>query len=222
MDYDEMRERMVHHQIRSRGIDDPALLEAMQRVPRERFVEARFRPLAYRDGPLPIGDGQTISQPYVVAVMTEALEVKPGDKVLEVGTGSGYQAAVLAEMGARVVTVERYDRLAGRARDLLEDLGYHSVQVIAGDGSRGFRNEAPYDGILVTAAGPTIPTELLEQLRPGAHLVIPVDQSRGRQKLTRITRRTDGHFDRSDLGEVAFVPLIGRGGWPQEGAGGWR
>ncbi len=222
MDYEKARERMVHHQIRGRGVDDPRLLEAMQRVRRERFVDEQFRSLAYRDGPIPIGHGQTISQPYVVALMTIALEVKPGDRILEVGTGSGYQAAVLAEMEAKVFTIERHDDLANRARQVLEENGYGNLRVISGDGSKGLPEEAPFDGILVTAAGPTIPTPLLEQLSPGSHLVIPIEEKPGRQKLTRITRRTDGRYDRSDLGDVAFVPLIGEEGWEEGHESYWQ
>lgn len=222
MQYEKARQRMVHHQIRGRGVDDPRLLEAMETVPRERFVDEKFQMLAYRDGPVPIGHGQTISQPYVVALMTMALQVKPGDRILEVGTGSGYQAAVLAQMGAKVFTVERFDDLAEKARHRLAEAGYNDVAVMTGDGSRGLDEHAPFDGILVTAAGPTIPTTLLEQLRPGAHLVIPVEETKGRQRLVCITRRTDGRYDRKDLGQVAFVPLIGEEGWEEGHESYWQ
>lgn len=222
MQNDEKRKRMVHHQIRGRGIEEPDLLKAMKSVPRERFVDPKFESLAYRDGPIPIGHGQTISQPYVVALMTRALEAKPGDRILEVGTGSGYQAAVLAELDVKVFTVERHDDLADRARRTLDEVGYGNVEVITGDGSKGLSDEAPFDGILVTAAGPTIPTALLEQLKTGGHLIIPVEDKPGRQKLARITRRSDGRYDRDDLGDVAFVPLIGEQGWEKGHESYWQ
>lgn len=220
MKYEEARDRMVRHQIEHRGVDDARVLEAMRTVPREEFVPRRYRSGAYRDGPLPIGRGQTISQPFVVALMTLALEIEPGDKVLEVGTGSGYQAAVLAAMGADVFTIERHDALAERARKALEETGY-DVDVRCGDGSQGLWEQAPFDAILVTAAGPTVPTTLLEQLEEDGHLVIPVEERRGRQTLIRVTRKADGSFDRKELGEVAFVPLIGEEGWDEEPASWW-
>ncbi len=220
MEHEEARDRMVRYQIQQRGIDDPRLLEAMGKVPREAFVPRRYRKMAYRDGPLPIGRGQTISQPYVVALMTLALQIEPGDKVLEVGTGSGYQAAVLAELGAEVVSVERHDGLADKAREALEKVGY-DVDVRRGDGSKGLEEEAPFDAILVTAAAPTIPTTLLEQLRDGGRLVIPVEETRGHQRLIRVTRNADGSFERSELAQVAFVPLIGEEGWDDDRASWW-
>lgn len=220
MEYDKARERMVRLQIQHRGVDDRQVLEAMKTVPREVFVDRSLRSMAYRDGPLPIGEGQTISQPYVVAVMSQALEIEPGDRVLEVGTGSGYQAAVLAEMGANVVTVERRDALADRAQQTLEKLGCE-VDVRRGDGSVGLPDEAPFDAILVTASGPTVPTKLLDQLRVGGRLVIPVETRRGRQKLIRVTKNDDDSYERKKLGEVAFVPLIGEEGWDRERGSWW-
>ncbi len=222
MDYEHARQRMVRYQVKGRGIRDLSLLAAMGDVPREEFVAEQFRPAAYRDGPIPIGYGQTISQPYVVALMTNALRVRSGDKILEVGTGSGYQAAVLASMGATVFTIERQVPLAEQARQTLERLGYDQVTVRAGDGSVGWAEEAPFDGILVGAAGPTIPTPLLQQLKEGGHLIIPVEEHKGMQKLLRITRRDDGRYDREELGEVAFVPLIGEEGWEPEHRGYWQ
>lgn len=222
MKYEKARERMVRYQLQKRGIDDRRLLEAMRKVPRERFIDEKFQVLAYRDGPIPIGRGQTISQPYVVALMTQALQVKPGDRVLEVGTGSGYQAAVLAEMEARVLSIERHDQLADMARRRLKDAGYENVTVISGDGSLGLPGEAPFDGILVTAAGPTIPTPLLEQLKVGGHLVIPVEDKPARQSLVRVTRREDGRYERKELGKVAFVPLIGQEGWDEGRESYWQ
>ena len=220
MEYEEARDRMVRHQIQYRGVDDDRLLEAMRNVPREEFVPKRYRRMAYRDGPIPIGRGQTVSQPYVVALMTLALEIEPGHKVLEVGTGSGYQAAVLAEMGAEVITIERHDALADDARQALKKADY-DVDVRIGDGSKGLSEEAPFDAILVTAAAPTVPTTFLEQLREGGHLVIPVEERRWRQRLIRVTRKGDGTFERWELGEVAFVPLIGEEGWGDDRTSWW-
>ena len=222
MDYEHARRRMVRYQIKGRGIRDLPLLAAMGEVPREEFVVEQFRPAAYRDGPIPIGYGQTISQPYVVALMTEALRIREGDRVLEVGTGSGYQAAILAAMGAEVFTIERQVQLAQEAQQNLERLGFDEVTVRTGDGSVGWPEEAPFDGILVTASGPTIPTPLLEQLKEGGRLIIPVEEHRGRQKLLRILRRADGRYEREELGEVAFVPLIGQEGWERQGRGYWQ
>jgi len=207
------RERMVRYQLHYRGIDDPRVLEAFEAVPREDFVADEYREMAYRDGPIPIERGQTMSQPYVVALMTEALDVEAGDTILEIGTGSGYQAAILAELGARVFSVERHDALADRARENLEQCGYGDVTVITGDGSTGLAEHAPYDGMLVTAASPSVPTPLLEQLREGRHLVIPVEESRRHQKLIRITNDGEGRYSRKELGDVAFVPLIGKEGY---------
>ena len=222
MKYENARERMVRQQIEGRGIDDPRLLEAMRQVPRECFIDEKFRVLAYRDGPIPIGRGQTISQPYVVALMTDALDVQEGARILEVGTGSGYQAAVLAQMGAQVWTIERHNELADRARRRLADAGYDAVDVISGDGSNGLADKAPFDAIIVTAAGPTIPTPLLEQLKVEGRLVIPVEDEPARQSLVRITRREDGRYDREELGKVAFVPLIGEEGWDEGRESYWQ
>lgn len=222
MDYERARQRMIRYQIKGRGIRDLPLLAALGEVPREEFVAPAFRPAAYRDGPIPIGYGQTISQPYVVAMMTAALHLEAGDRILEVGTGSGYQAAVLAAMGAEVYTIERHGGLAQQARQTLERLDFEQVHLRIGDGSQGWPEAAPFEGILVTAAGPTIPTPLLEQLQVGARLIIPVEESKGRQILLAITRRGDGRYDRKELGEVAFVPLIGRDGWDDEQGTYWQ
>lgn len=221
MDYQRAREVMVLRQLEGRGINDPRLLNAMGRVPRERFVDTEYRDMAYRDQALPIGQGQTISQPYVVAVMTLALAIHPGDKVLEVGTGSGYHAAVMSEMGARVFTMERYDDLAQKARGILDELGYEDVAVRCGDGSLGWPEEAPFDGIVVAASGPTIPTPFLEQLRVNRHLIMPVAQDRMNQVLVRITKQKGGRYERKDLANVSFVPLIGEEGWQNENRGTW-
>lgn len=216
MQYGRQRAEMVKRQLKMRGIDDPQVLMAMGEVPRECFVAAEYRRWAYQDGSLPIGEGQTISQPFVVALMTMALEMEPEDRVLEVGTGSGYQAAILAKMGARVFTIERQGVLAREAKRRLEALGFDEVEVCCGDGSLGWEEVAPFDGIVVTAAGPTIPTPLLEQLRVGGHLVLPVARGAAMQELVRITRRPQGRYWRKDLGQVAFVPLIGEEGWGED------
>jgi len=206
------RARMVADQLLARGIRDERVIAAMDAVPRERFVPADERDLAYRDGPLPIGGGQTISQPWVVARMTELLHVGGGDRVLEVGTGSGYAAAVLAEIGCRVTTIERNPGLADDARLRLAELGYADrVDVRAGDGSLGLADEAPWDGIIVAAAAPAVPAALREQLGDGRRLVIPVGSRR--QQLLLVVERHGNEWVERPEGPVVFVPLVGRGGW---------
>lgn len=217
-DFKKEREEMVEAQIASRGVRDPAVLHAMRTVPRERFVAEHQQDLAYDDGPLPIGDGQTISQPYVVAVMAEAVAPKPGDRVLEVGTGSGYAAAVLATIVAEVYTIERLGGLAQRARQRLASLGYDNVHVLEGDGTLGWREHAPYDAIIVTAGGPRVPAPLLEQLAIGGRLIMPVGSAHRYQHLERVTRMATDRYDHEHLEDVAFVPLIGKEGWGEEGS----
>jgi protein-L-isoaspartate(D-aspartate) O-methyltransferase len=207
------RDRMVDEQIAARGIADPAVLQAMRAVPREQFVCDSEAPYAYDDSPLPIGEGQTISQPYIVAVMTEAIRPRSGERALEVGTGSGYAAAVLSRLVGEVYTIERVKSLAGAAERRLRDLGYVNVHVRHGDGTRGWPEHAPYDGIIVTAGGPDIPPSLLHQLAVGGRLVMPVGPSPRWQRLVRITRTGPNTYDRHPLEEVAFVPLIGAEGW---------
>jgi protein-L-isoaspartate(D-aspartate) O-methyltransferase len=208
----EARARMVAEQLRRRSIADERVLRAMNDVPREAFVPERHRGMAYDDGPMPIGAGQTISQPYIVARMTELLRVGPDERVLEVGTGSGYQAAVLAEIGCRVTTYEREAALAAAARDRLAQLGYGDrVEVRTGDGSLGDPDGAPWDGIIVAAAAPSVPGALREQLGEGRRLVIPVG-SRWQQDLLVVERRGQEWQEQSD-GLCVFVPLIGAGGW---------
>jgi protein-L-isoaspartate(D-aspartate) O-methyltransferase len=209
----EQRERMVEDQIVARGIRDPFVLHAMRAVPREEFVSDWLRESAYDDGPLPIGEGQTISQPYVVALMTEAVQPKPGNRGLEIGTGSGYAAAVLATIVSEVFTVERLGTLADSARRQLARLGYRNAHVLHGDGTLGWAEHAPYDVIIVTAGGPFIPPALLEQLAIGGRLIMPVGSALRFQCLVRMTRTGAGTYERDDLEEVAFVPLIGRQGW---------
>ncbi len=204
---------MVEHQIKARGTKSDLVLEAMRKVPRHLFVPAESLESAYSDRPLPIGHGQTISQPYMVAVMTEALDLEGSQKVLEVGTGSGYQAAVLAEIAGHVVTTERVPELAEEARRKLRDLGYANIEVIVADGSAGFREQAPYDGIIVTAGAPEIPRVLVDQLADGGRLVIPVGNNY-QQTLTRLTRRGEEHTTERLEGCV-FVPLIGEYGWAE-------
>ena len=205
------RKRMVEEQIAARGVLNPRLLAVMESVPRHLFVPADDLPWAYADGPLPIGYGQTISQPYIVALMTELLQVESTHRVLEVGTGSGYQAAVLGQMAVEVHTVEVIPELAALAARTLTDLGYTNVHVHAGDGSLGWLETAPYDWILVAAAAPSAPQPLLDQLADGGRLVIPVG-SRGFQQL-EVWRRTGQEFERQVNLAVAFVPLRGEHGW---------
>jgi protein-L-isoaspartate(D-aspartate) O-methyltransferase len=202
----EARRRMVRDQVERRGVRDPRVLEAMRTVPRHRFVPEPLRARAYEDNPLPIGEGQTISQPYIVAFMTEALRPRPADRVLEVGTGSGYQAAVLASVVSRVFSVEILPALAESSRVRLQELGYRNVTVRQGDGYRGWPGEAPFDGIVVTAAPGAVPRPLIDQLRVGGRLVIPVGGVE--QELIRLTRTETG-IERETLLPVRFVPMTG-------------
>ena len=209
----EQRALMVDLQLARRGIRDPHVQQAFREVPREAFVPSGLEEFAYKDSPLPIGDGQTISQPYIVALTVEALRLSPGDRVLEIGTGSGYAAAILSRIAKEVYTVERLAELAEQARGRLFRLGYDNVFVHRGDGTLGWNEHAPYDAIAVAAGGPEIPKALLEQLAPGGRLVIPVGPE-DVQVLVRITRE-DGGFRREELSDVRFVPLIGEQGWPE-------
>lgn len=210
MDYQKARERMVERQIARRGIDSPRVLEAFRSVPRHLFVPQHKREFAYSDGPLPIGRGQTISQPYIVAYMTEALELQGEERVLEIGTGSGYQAAILGELAAEVYTVERHQDLAKTASQRLQDMDYENIHVIQGDGTEGLPEHAPFQGVIVTAAAPEVPRPLLDQLDEGGRLIMPVG-SRGGQVL-KLYQRREGDFSVKALSPVAFVPLIGEHG----------
>lgn len=212
-DYRNERSRMVAEQIESRGVRSRNVLEAMRRVPREKFLPERLANVAYEDSPLPIAAGQTISQPYIVALMTEALALEGGEKVLEIGTGSGYAAAVLGEIAGDVWSIERVDELAARAADALDELGYRNVHVRRDDGTIGLEEQAPFDAIVVTAGAPEIPETLKRQLKIGGRLVIPVGRSRGYQELLRITRTADDDYETENLAGVRFVPLIGERGW---------
>ena len=206
----EPRLAMVSQQIEGRGVKDTAVLEVMRRVPRHKFVPANVVSAAYEDHPLPIGYGQTISQPYIVALMTEALKIKPGDKVLEIGTGSGYQAAILADLGAEVYTVEIIPELAQQAGERLRSLGYEKVQLLNADGYFGWQEHAPYDAIIVTAAPDHLPQPLISQLRDGGRLIVPIGPQGAVQTLWLFEKRGDD-VEASNLGEVVFVPLTGSG-----------
>ncbi|MFO8034253.1 MAG: protein-L-isoaspartate(D-aspartate) O-methyltransferase [Candidatus Bipolaricaulota bacterium] len=195
----------------AQGINDRRVLAAVERVPRHCFVPEHMSRWAYADRPLPIGKGQTISQPYIVALSLQALRLSPGDRALEVGTGSGYQAALLAELGVEVFTVERYEELAETARARLKELGYTQVHIRVGDGIKGWHEQAPFQGIVVSAAAPSVPHSLQEQLAPGGRLVIPTGD-RWSQDLW-LMERTDGEWRKSYLCPCAFVPLVGEGGW---------
>jgi protein-L-isoaspartate(D-aspartate) O-methyltransferase len=218
LDLSRARNRMVDNQIARRGINDPHTLEAMRRVPREAFVDAGFEEFAYEDSPLPIGEGQTISQPYIVAHMIAAAAIKPGETVLDVGTGSGYAAAVASQIADQVYTIERHPPLAQAAARRLHELGYDNVEVRVGDGTKGWPEAAPFDVILVAAGGPEVPRALKEQLVTGGRLVIPVGLDETGQRLLKLTRTSKSDYETEDLGAVMFVPLIGEQGW-SDGSG---
>ena len=216
-DLGKLREDMVENQIAARGIRSAAVLGALRKVPREAFLPERLREFAYEDSPLPIAAGQTISQPYIVALMTDALDLAGGERVLEIGTGSGYAAAVLAEIAAEVYTVERIGELAEKAASTLTALGCRNVHVVHGDGTLGWAAAAPYDAIIVAAAGPEVPESLKQQLKVGGRLVIPIGSDPRAQELVRVTRTSNDEFKSEDLADVRFVPLVGKEGWAPEG-----
>lgn len=205
-DFNEKRQQMVSMQIRARGVRDPAVLAAVSAVPRHRFVPSEYQAMAYDDRPLPIGHGQTISQPFIVAKMSELLALKKDDRVLEVGTGSGYQAAVLAEMGAKVFSIEIIAALGIEAKKVLAELGFGNVQVKIGDGYQGWPQQAPFDGIIVTCAPSHIPGPLQEQLAEGGRMVIPVGPAGGVQKLV-LLRKLKGQIKKEKIFDVMFVPM---------------
>ena len=215
-DFAKLRAEMVDRQIAGRNVRSHLVLDAMRKVPREAFLPAHLKEFAYEDAPLPIAEGQTISQPYIVALMTEALELAGGEKVLEIGTGSGYAAAVLARIARDVYTVERIGQLAEKAAVLLPDLGYGNVHVLHGDGTRGWPDQAPYDAIVVTAGGPEVPESLKSQLKIGGRLVIPVGSDRRLQELVRLIRVSEHQYKTQDITGVRFVPLVGAEGWAPE------
>jgi protein-L-isoaspartate(D-aspartate) O-methyltransferase len=212
-DYANLRLQMVQDQVFARGVRSEKVLEAMRTVPREEFLPAELREFAYEDSPLPIAGGQTISQPYIVAFMAEALNLQGGEKVLEIGAGSGYAAAVLAQIAGNVYTIERVQELASSARTALASLGCSNVQVRHGDGTRGWPEEAPFDAIVVAAGGPDVPPSLKQQLRIGGRIVIPVGADQRLQELVRMTRVSANRFEAEELADVRFVPLIGEEGW---------
>jgi protein-L-isoaspartate(D-aspartate) O-methyltransferase len=208
---------MVLRQIAARGVKEPAILRAFEAVPRHLFVAEAHAEQAYDDHPLPIAAKQTISQPYIVALMIQAAEVGPGDRVLEVGAGSGYAAAVISRIAARVIGIERQPELAALAGERLLALGYGNAVVVEGDGTTGWPGEAPYDAILAAASGSHVPTPLVEQLRPGGRLVMPIGDRDAAQRLIKVIKREDGSLQQSELGPVRFVPLIGQEGWSDDG-----
>ncbi|MCD6401022.1 MAG: protein-L-isoaspartate(D-aspartate) O-methyltransferase [Anaerolineales bacterium] len=213
-DFDKRRQQMIDEQIVWRGIKDSRVLDAMRRVPRHLFVPPEYREMAYMDGPLRIGEGQTISQPYIVALMTELLNLKGDETVLEVGTGSGYQAAILGELAANVHTIERHELLASHASAVLKDLGYDNIYVHVGDGTCGLPEFSPFDAIIITAAAPEVPQPLLDQLADEGRLVLPVG-GRFSQVLERWQREGD-QFNHRVITSVAFVPLLGEFGWHED------
>ncbi|WP_049732632.1 protein-L-isoaspartate(D-aspartate) O-methyltransferase [Rhizobium ecuadorense] len=212
MDMTQSRDRMVEHQLMRRGIGDRSVIEAMRTVPREKFVSPGFEEFAYEDAPLSIGEGQTISQPFIVALMLEKADLKAGHKVLEVGTGSGYASALMSRIARQVYSIERHERLALQARERFETLGYDNIDVRVGDGSKGWPEAAPFDAIIVSAAAPEVPSALKEQLGLRGRLVIPVGRGQ-EQRLKRVTRTGAAAFEEDDLGGVVFVPLIGEDAW---------
>ncbi len=212
-DFTREREAMAERHLRRRGIVEKPIIEAFLAVPREAFVSADHAHLAYGDHPLPIEAGQTISQPYVVALMIQAAGVKPGDVVLEVGAGSGYAAAVISRIADKVIAIERQPALVAVASERLERLGFDNVAIVEGDGTRGWLDGAPYDAILAAASGSHVPRPLIEQLAPGGRLVMPLGEPGWVQELVKITKQEDGILRQENLGGVRFVPLIGAEGW---------
>ena len=211
-DMERLRQRMVERQIARRGVGGPRLLAAMGEVPRENFVPEELRDLAYEDRPLPVEGGQTISQPYIVARMIEAAAIGPNDRVLEIGVGSGYAAAIMSRLASHVFAIDRLGELAALARVRMARLGYDNVSIRTGDGTEGWPEQAPFDAILVAAGGPAVPSPLRAQLRIGGRLVIPVGEA-GEQQLIRMTRTGEDAFETQALEAVRFVPLIGAHGW---------
>ena len=213
MDFQKARDRMIETQLRSRGISDERVLEAMRKVPRHLFVDEALRSQVYNDHPLPIGEKQTISQPYIVALMTQSLKLQGNEKVLEIGTGSGYQTAILAELAGRVFSIERIPSLSYRANQILQKLGYRNVIVRVSDGTMGWPDDAPFDAILITAGSPKIPQPLIDQMAMGCRMVIPVGD-RISQSLILVERVAEG-IRKTDLGGVRFVDLVGKWGWEE-------
>ena len=213
IDFAAEREAMVERQLRRRGITEPDILDAFRAVPREEFVGEKYEHLAYGDHPLPIEAGQTISQPYIVALTIQAAEIKPGNKVLEVGAGSGYAAAVISRIAGKVIGMERHHDLVDVARERLKRLGYDNVEIVEGDGTRGCPDEAPFDAIVAAASGSHVRKAFLEQLADGGRIVMPVGEPGWVQELVKVTKQDDGTLMQQKLGGVRFVPLIGEEGW---------
>ena len=211
MDYEILRERMVREQLIPRGIKNQKVLDAFRKVERHKFIPENLRNSAYADFPVPIGEGQTISQPYIVALMTECLNLNGQDKVLEIGTGSGYQAAILAELAGEVYTIERFETLAKRAEAILNELGYTNIKIKVGDGTLGWEEAAPFDKIIITAASPQIPLPLTEQLRENGKLILPLGESFS-QVLTLVEKKK-GKLEFMDICGCIFVPLVGKYAW---------
>lgn len=221
-DFHLSRRQMVSQQLKSRGIRDKKVLEVMDQVPRHLFVEEALASQSYDDRPLAIGEQQTISQPYIVAQMTEALNLTGKEKVLEIGTGSGYQTAILAELCHKVCTVERFRSLMLKARKALEELNYFNILYRVGDGTKGWKEEAPFKAIIVTAGAPAIPQPIIEQLAPLGRLIIPVGEVRGSQMLLKIEKTKNGSITRKELGACRFVDLVGNHGWSENDNGTFR
>jgi len=217
-DYAELRERMVDRQIARRGLDDPTLLAAFRAVPREEFINPSYAEYAYQDSPLPIESGQTISQPYIVALTIDAAGIGPGDKVLEIGAGSGYAAAVIGRIADKVIAIERHPELVHLAQERMKRLGYDNVRIVEGDGTLGWPEGAPYDAIVAAASGSHVPKPLIEQLKAGGRIVMPLGDPSSVQSLVKVTKREDGSLERENLGAVRFVPLIGKEGFLDSGS----
>lgn len=215
-DFTAEREAMIDRHLRRRGINEQRILDAFLAVPREKFVSPEYEHLAYGDHPLPIEAGQTISQPYIVALMIQAAEIKPGDKVLEIGAGSGYAAAVISRIADKVVAIERQHDLVEVASERLKRLDYDNVRIVEGDGTKGCPDEAPFDAILAAASGSHVPRPLLAQLAPGGRIVMPIGSPGWVQELVKVTKQEDGVLKQENLGGVRFVPLIGEEGWKDD------
>ena len=213
VDFEKLRRQMVKEQLIKRGIEDQSVLDAFKKVPREKFMLDKNKELAYEDGAQKIGAGQTISQPYIVALMIQALKLDESDRVLEVGTGSGYAAALLAEIAAEVYTIEKIEQLADKAKEVLSELNYDNVELKVGDGSLGWEENAPYDAVVVSAAAPYAPEKLVEQLKKGGKIVIPIGERGGIQQLKLLKKKYNGKIKEENLEYVRFVPLLGEDSW---------
>jgi protein-L-isoaspartate(D-aspartate) O-methyltransferase len=214
-EFEALRERMIERHIVARGIDNAALIAAFRAVPREAFVSAGFEAAAYADAPLPIGSGQTISQPYIVALTIDSAEIGPDDRVLEIGAGSGYAAAIIGQIARKVIAIERHGELARLASERMAKLGYDNVRIVEGDGTGGLPEEAPFDAIVAAASGSHVPQILLDQLKPGGRIVMPLGDPGAIQQLVKVTKRADGSLEQENLGAVRFVPLIGAHAFPE-------